>query len=183
MVRRSVVETVFARDKRPLAPRYDHLELRRERLECVFEADLVISLDRRAVRQSSRALGQRVLYLVLRNDRPCDRRSEHVFVLVDCARPDGGEDIFAEKFFAKILHDGLLGASLVRLLHDSVEVFALAHIGDERNDIVAIVFIQPRNDDRGVETTGVCEDYFFCHYVSLLSRRLEYVRGLAGELS
>src|SRR5207248_8803273 len=74
-----------------------------------------------------------------------------------------GKNILGEKFFAEVLDDDLARAGVVGLLDHSFEIIALSDVADHGNDVVRIVFLQPRNDDRRVETTGISEYDFFRH--------------------
>jgi len=162
-MRFSVVEAIFAGDERPLAPGSDDLELGCECLEGVLEADLIITLSRTAVGKGGGAFFEGDQDLVLGDDGPSDGGAEQVLVLIDGAGADSGEDVLVEELFAEVLDDDFLCAGGVGLGDDRVDVFALAYIGDKGDDVVAVVFVEPRNDDRSVESTGVCENNFFCH--------------------
>ena len=126
-----VVEAVLARLQGPLAPWHDDLELRSERLVRVLEAHLVVALAGAAVRHSRSALVQRDLHLILRDDRPRQRGPEQILVLVHRARLHRRKDVVGQELLPQILDDDFRGAGLVRLLHDGVDVVALAYVGDK----------------------------------------------------
>ena len=50
---------------------------------------------------------------------------------------------------------------------DDIELIALSDIGTDGDDLAAVVvFLEPGDDDGGIETAGICEYYFFdfvCH--------------------
>ena len=75
-VRLCVVQAVLAALQRPLTPRRDHLQLRRQRLVGMLEAHLVIALAGAAVCDRSSAFGQRDLHLMLCDDGPSNRGAE-----------------------------------------------------------------------------------------------------------
>src|SRR5208337_500958 len=68
-----VVEAVFARLQRPLAPGHDNLQLRRQRLIGVLEAHLVVALAGTAMSNSGCALAKRREYLILGDNRTGER--------------------------------------------------------------------------------------------------------------
>ena len=52
------------------------------------------------------------------------------------------------------------GTGLLRFLGETVEFFLLANIGREGYDFRAVSFLDPADDDGGVEASGICEYYF-----------------------
>ena len=80
----------------------------------------------------------------------------------------------ADEFLAKILDMDLLDAEEFRLLPRRLELLALAEIGGEGHDLAAVSLLQPFQDDRGVEPTGIGEHHLldaFSHEKSLEPRR------------
>src|SRR5207302_8993134 len=77
------------------------------------------------------------------------------------------EDITAQKLLPQVLDDHLTGASFVSLVDNGFDVVPLSDIANHGNDIVRVVFFQPRNDDGRIETTGISEYDFFRHERSL----------------
>src|SRR5579859_255805 len=95
--------------------------------------------------------------------RPGQRRSEKILVFVLGARTQSREDVVAQKFLAQVFYDDLCRAGFMGLLHNGVNVFALAHVGNHCDYVTVIVFLQPWNDDGGVEPSRICQYYFFTH--------------------
>ena len=147
-----VVKAILAGLQRPFAPGSDHLQLRGERLVGVLEANLVIAFTGAAMSDGFCAFFEGDLDLVFGNHRTGNRRAEQILVFVDRARLDGGEDKIADELFAQVAYDDLLCPCFIGLVDNSVDVFALTDVGDHGDDVHAIVFVQPRNDDRGIKT-------------------------------
>jgi hypothetical protein len=84
-------------------------------------------------------------------------------MLVDGARLQRREDVAGQKFFPQIFDDDLAGASLVRFLNDGLNIVALSNVANHRDDVVRIVFLQPWNDDRSIESTGIRKHNFLRH--------------------
>ena len=158
-----VIETIFARFQIPLPPGRDHFQFRRDGLVGKFKADLIIALAGAAMRDRVCAFAQRNFHLVLGDHWPSERSSEQILVLVDCARLERRKYVTGEKFLAQVFDDHLAGAGVIGLLHDCFDVIFLPDIADHGNDVVVVILFQPRNDDGGIESTGIGENDFLRH--------------------
>src|SRR4029077_7804003 len=158
-------EAVFARLEIPLAPRRHDFQFGSERLVSHLEADLVVALAGTSVADGRGSFAQRVFTLWVRDHGPRERRAEQIFTLVHRARFQRPPNVAGQELFAQIFDDYLAGSSLVGLVHDGLDVFSLTYVGDHGDHFVGIVFLEPRNDDRGIEPTGVGENnlFFFRH--------------------
>ena len=80
-------------------------------------------------------------------------------MLVYGAGTQRGPDVVAHKFFAQIF-DGRGGsASGERFFIGGLQVFLLANVPDHGDHFAVVVFLEPRDDDRGVEPARVGQDY------------------------
>ena len=158
-----VIEAVLARLQPPLAPRRDDFQMRRQRLVSVLKAHLVVALAGAAVRHSRRSFAHRYLNLMFGDDRPRQRRPQQIFVLIHRARADGGKDIFEQKLLAHVFHHYFRCARSPRLFHHRVKIVALAHIGDHGDDLGAVIFLEPGDDDGSIQAAGISENYFLRH--------------------
>ena len=72
-----------------------------------------------------------------------------------------------EKFLFDVLDVDLGRAGLQRLVMHDGEFVALADIGAASDDFAAVIMLfEPRDDDGGIKTAGICENDFFdfvCH--------------------
>jgi len=103
---------------------------------------------------------------------PRDRSAEQVLVLVDAAGADHLPEIVADELLAHILHVDFGGAGLDRLLFEAGQLIAaLADIAAHGDHVAAVIFLQPRDDDRGIQAARIGERYFlrFVHKVPKLA--------------
>ena len=162
-----IVQTILARLQRPLPPGCDDLELGSKSLVGQFKAHLIVALPGATVRDGGGALAQRNFHLMLRDHRPRQRSPQQVFVLVDRSCLERGEHVAGQKLFAQVLDNDFAGAGGIGLLHHGLDVVALSHIADHGDDVIGIVFLEPRNNDRGVESAGIGKHNFLRHKHSL----------------
>ncbi len=118
-------------------PRRDDLQRRIERHRGQFEADLIVALARGAVADGIRAGLVRDLHLVLRDQRTRDAGAEQIVVFVGGVRAQHREAIVFRELLAQILHHDLIGAALVRLLLDALQLAALTELRRERDELDA----------------------------------------------
>src|SRR5579872_655239 len=167
-MRFGVVEAIFARLQSPFAPRSNDLQFRSDGLVSMLKTDLIVALAGAAVRNSGGAEFERDFYLMLGDDRTRQRRAQQILVLIDRAGLHRGENVFVQEFLAQVFHYDIARAGLVGLFGDSIDVITLTDVGDKSHNVVAIVFVQPRNNDRSIKTTGICKYYFLFRHVRLL---------------
>ena len=121
------------------------------------------------MRDRGRAFAQRNFNLMLGNHRTRQRSPQQILMFVHRARLQRGENISGQKFLAQVFHHHLAGAGLVGLFDDGFDVVSLAHIAHHGDHIVGIVFFQPRNDDGGIQTSGIRKHNFLRHERSSLA--------------
>jgi hypothetical protein len=112
------------------------------------------------VRQRIGANCARDLDLALGDQRPRGRGSEEVLAVVDRACAEHREDEVADELLAEVLDVALLGARRDRFRADSLELdVTLPYVGGDADDArPVVVLLEPRNNDRGVETARVGEN-------------------------
>ena len=139
----------LARAQVPFPPRGDHGDVRLQRVVGELEADLVVALAGRAVRHGVGANLLRDLDLFFGDQRPRDRGAEQILPLVKRVRPEHRKDVVAHELFAQILDEDILrlDAEKQRLLARGRELFALAEVGGEGDDLAAVGGLQPLQDD------------------------------------
>src|SRR5882724_1276127 len=82
-------------------------------------------------------------------------------MFVNGAGAERGPDVFANEFFAEILDVGGGSAGGQGFFARGFEIFLLADVADHGDDFAAVIFLEPGDDDGGVQTSGVGEDDFF----------------------
>ena len=96
------------------------------------------------------------------------RGSEKV-ILIFCIRLQTRPNVIGNVFLSQILDIELGCARFQRLLLETVELGSLTDISGYRNDLtVIVVFLQPRNDNGGIQASLICKYYLFdiilCHF-------------------
>ena len=159
-------EQRFARFKFPFAPRRDDFHVGFERIISKLEAHLVVTLAGRAMGDGIGADFLRDLDLLLGDQWPRDRGAEQILALVKRVDTKHREDVIAHEFFAQILNENVLrlDAEHQRLLPRRFELLALPEIGGESDDLAAISGLQPLEDDRRIQPTGIGQHDFF-HFI------------------
>ena len=150
-----------ARVEIPFAPRCDHVDVGIEGVIGELEPDLVVALAGGAVGDRIRAQRCRDLDLALGDERPRDRGAEQVHPLVERVGPEHGKHVVGHEGLPQILDEDLRDPHRLGLLPRRRDLLALAEIGGERHHLAAIGFLQPAQDDRGIEPAGIGEHYFF----------------------
>ncbi len=153
-----VVEQALARPKVPLPPRGDDPDVGVQGIGTKFEPDLVVALPGCAVADGVGAGLGGDLDEPLGDERPGDRGAEQVLALVDGVGPEHGEHIVPDELLPEVLDVDLGHAHGLGLGPRRLELLALPEVGREGHDLAAVSFLQPPQDDRGVEPTGVGED-------------------------
>src|SRR6266487_4138646 len=90
------------------------------------------------------------------DERTRDAGAEKILAFVDRSRLDHGEDEVAREFLAQIFDETFRCTGLERFLFKPVEFLLLPNVRAKRNDFGLIIFLEPAENDRGVETTGIC---------------------------
>ncbi len=157
----SKFEQMRAALERPVAPWSDDLDVRVQRICGKLEANLIIALAGRAVRNcvSAGLLGD--FNQVLGDQRTGNRSAEQIDAFIDGVGAEHREDEIAHEFFAHILNENFLDTQHFGLLACWFKFFALAEIGGKGDDFCVKLSLQPFQDDRGIETARIGENDLF----------------------
>src|SRR5215471_1713648 len=117
---------------------------------------------------------------MLSDHRPGQRCAEKILVLIHRSGAQGGEDVIAEELLAQIFDYNFGGSGLAGLLHHRANVIALANVGDHGDDFTVVVFLEPGNDDGGIEAPRVRQYNSLTHDYSLNSWTRDAPRRSAG---
>jgi hypothetical protein len=99
--------------------------------------------------------GARDLDLALGDQRPGDRGAQQIDTLIQGVGAEHREDIVADEFLAQVLDIDFLDAHHLGLGARRLDLFALAQVGGESDDLAAVIVLQPAQDDRGVEPARI----------------------------
>ena len=145
----------------PDTPGSDYLHIGCESLYCKLETHLIVALAGAAVADGIRAFLDGDIGQSLCNAGACKAGAQQV-VLVLCTELQGGEDVVLHKILLQIQNVQLGSAGSLGLFLQAVQLGALAHVTGNGDDFaVVVVFLQPGNDDGGIQTTGVGQNDFF----------------------
>ena len=168
IMRFGVIDLLVAGLDIPLAPRGDNLQIGSETLDSKLKTHLVVALARCAVNHGIGTFCQRNLGQLLTNHRACKRSAQQVSFILGIHLQRGNDNLIAH-FVNQIGHDKLRSARCQRLLFQALKLISLAHVTGNGNNLgVVIVFLQPRNDNRRIQATGVRQDNLFDVFLSHL---------------
>src|ERR1700676_290338 len=156
-----VSDGVFTGIDVPFAPGRDDLQVGCDGFVGQLETDLVVALAGAAMRKSVGAEFQRDFRLALPEHRASHGGAQQISVLVDGAGAKGRPDVIAHEFFTEVFDVGGGGTRGEGFFARGFEIFLLADVADHGDHFAAVVFLEPRNDDGGVQTSGIGEDDFF----------------------
>ena len=139
-------------------PRRDDLELGCERHVGELEAALVVALARGTVRDGVGLFLLRDVHLCLGNERTGDRGAEVILALVNRVGPDHRVDEVAGEFLDEIEGVVFGSAGLQGLLVQALKLLFLTDISCKGDDLGVVSFLEPFDDDGGVEASRICED-------------------------
>ena len=143
----------------PETPRSDNVHLRCKCMNSQFETNLIVALAGAAVADRVSAFLQRDINNTLCDDRTSERGTQQV-LLVGCARLHGRDDVVINEVLGQILDVQLGRAGLERLLLQTVQLGALTDVAGNRDNLTAVMLLQPRNEYRSIQTAGICQNNF-----------------------
>ena len=141
----------------PFAPRGYDLDVRIERVGGELEADLVVALARRPVRDGVRTGFVSDFNESLGNERPRDRGPEQVDPFVDGVRAEHREHEVGDEFLFEIIYVDLPDAQVFRLAPRRFQLLALTKVGGEGHDLRLVLGLQPFQYDGGIEPARIGE--------------------------
>ena len=161
VVRLGVVDLLVTALDVPLTPRSDDGHIRAQGLEGQLKTHLIVALAGAAVADGICTLLDGDISQCLGDARTCKAGAQQV-VLVLSAELQGGEDVVLHKVLLQVQHIQLGCAGSLGLFFQTVQLGALTHVTGNSDDLaVVVVFLQPGNDDGGVQTAGVSQHDFF----------------------
>ena len=145
----------------PLTPGSNDGHIRAQGLESQLKTHLIVALAGAAVADGICAFLDGDIGQSLGDAGACKAGAQQV-VLVLCTELQGGEDVVLHKVLLQIQNVQLGSAGSLGLFLQAVQLGALAHVTGNGDDFaVVVVFLQPGNDDGGIQTTGVGQHDFF----------------------
>jgi len=90
---------------------------------------------------------------VLGDQRAGDGCTQEIFPFIDCSRAQQFKQIFTGKLIGQVFNKNLAGAGRNRFFGQMREFFALADIGSVSDHFTTIIFLQPGNNDRSIQSS------------------------------
>ena len=167
-----VVDLLVTALDAPLTPRGDDGHIGGQRFQGQLKADLVVALAGAAV-----ADGVGVLLLGDLGQRGGDAGTRvggtQQVVLILGVGLQAGPDVVFDVVLLQVEDVQLGRAGLDGLLLQAVQLGALADVAGDCDDLaVVVVFLQPGNDDGGVQTAGVRQNYLFDVFLILFHNEI-----------
>jgi hypothetical protein len=143
-----------------VAPRRDDAQLRSQGGGGQLKADLVVPFAGGAVGDGVGLFETGNFDHALGDERPGDAGAQKVLVFVDRARLDHGEYEIVGELFLEVVNVDFSRARLEGLLLQSLEFLLLADVGAKGDHFGGVGLLDPREQDRGIQSAGVCQNNF-----------------------
>ncbi|MNQ88364.1 hypothetical protein D3C85_1036220 [compost metagenome] len=153
-----IVHQLLAGQQVPLAPGSDDLHARFERIGAQFETHLVVALAGGAMGDGVGAGLVGDLDQALGDQRTGDGGTQQVLAFVDGVGAEHRVDEVADELFAQVVDVDFLDAHGLGLGAGRLDLLALAEVGGEGHHFAVIGILQPLEDHRGVQATGISQD-------------------------
>ena len=145
----------------PFSPRSDDCHIRSVCLDRQFETNLIVALTGCTVADRICTFFQCDPSQFLTDDRTSERGTQQITVFIYRTSLYGRENVVFYESLLQIQYDQLGSTGLDCLFFQTVQFCALSYVcGNCDNFAVVIVFFQPRNDNRSIQTAGICQNDF-----------------------
>ena len=162
----------------PLPPGGDDLHVRSEPLDGKLKPNLIVALAGSAVADGVRSLGQRNLSQLLADDGTGKGGAQQVSLILG-VHFQGGDDDLVHHLVHQIGDDQLACAGGNGLGLQSLQLVGLTDVAGHGDDLgVIVVFLQPGDDDRCIQTAGICKDDFLDAFmiIHIYSLQMNFIR-------
>ena len=156
-----IFDFFFTGPDRPFTPRSDNVHVGRKCFDGKLETNLVVTLTRTAVANCVSTFFQCDFNNTLCDDGTCKRRAKHIFFVKRTCLYRGNY-VFVHEFVRQVFYIQLRSARLDCLFFKAFQFVRLTNVARYCNNFtVVIVFLQPRYNDRRIQTARIRENYFF----------------------
>ncbi len=145
----------------PDSPGSDNLHMGSQGLDGQFETDLVIAFTRGAMADGIGPVFLCHVHQAFADERTGKRSAEKVFPFILAVGLKHFVSVLFNKFLPHVqgLCHGCAGSE--SFFMNRIEILGLPQVHRAGNDFAAIIFFQPGNDDRSIQTTGISKNHFF----------------------
>ena len=155
-----VIDQRRPRRQLPFPPRCDDIHIRIKRIITQLKSDLIIALAGGPVgNRVSSGLGSN-FDLAFGDQRPSARCAQQVGAFINGACAKNWKNIVADEFFAEVFDIDFLDAQHFGFRPCRLNFFALAKIGGKGDDLTAIIFLQPFQNDGCIQSTRIGQHHF-----------------------
>ena len=153
-----ILDLFFSGLNVPNSPRSDDGHVRSKCTDCQLETNLVVALTGAAVANCVSALCLCNLNQTLTDEWTGEGSTQQIVVLVNSACLYSWPNILFYEFFLNILNIQLRSTGLQCLFLQALQLkVTLTNVSCYRNNLtVVIVLLEPRNNDRSIQTAGIC---------------------------
>ena len=141
--------------KIPGTPGSDDFQGRIEGLDGGLEPDLIIALAGTAVGNRGGPFFFGDFHQLLGHQRTGHGGTQQIVVFINGSGFQGGPDEIGDEFFLDIDDVGFGCTGGISLFLDGFVVFFLASVEADGDDLAVILFLEPGQDDGGVQTSGI----------------------------
>src|SRR5262249_10453022 len=131
-----------------------------------LEANLVVAFASAAVGKAIGAEFQRDFGLTLGDDGTRHGSAEEISVFVNGSRAERGPDEIADEFFSQVFDGRGRSASGESFFVCGLKIFLLTDVADHGDDFAVVIFLEPGNDDAGIESAGIGQHDFLRFWIS-----------------
>ena len=146
--------------ERIITPRGDHFNVRGEGVESEFKANLVVAFTSGSVSDGVGTFGDGDIEHSLDDAGAGDGGSEEIAAFIDGIGLKHGENVIGGELFPEVADVAFGRAGREGFGFEAVEFLTLADVGTVSDNFSVILFLEPEKEDRGVETSGICDNNF-----------------------
>ena len=142
-----------------------------------FETNLVIALAGSTVADGVSAVLLGHVHQAFADKGTGKGSAQQILAFIPAVGLEHFVSVFLNKFFPYIQRFCHRSAGSQGFLVDGIKIFRLAQVHCAGNDLTAIVFLQPGNNNGRIQSAGISKNYFF--YIFYISHRnAAFLRGI-----
>src|SRR5206468_8039536 len=116
------------------------------------KAHLIVALTGGAVGDGVGTLFSGDIDLRLGNQRPGNRGAQQIGSFVDGIGAQHGKDVLLDEFFPQVADDGFARTGFNRFTANRLQILALTEVGTESDNLTAVLFHEPTQNNRSVQS-------------------------------
>ncbi len=157
----SVGQQLLAGHQVPLAPWRNHFYARLKRIGTQLETHLVVALAGGTVGDGIGTGFVGNFNQALGDQRTGDGSTQQVLAFINGVGAEHRENKVAHKFFTQVVDVDFLDTQRFGLGTGRLDLLALTQVSGEGNDFALVLVLQPLEDYRGIQATGIGQNHLF----------------------